>query len=375
MARKKNKELETEEQDQDQEKDEFKELLKLLGDDFIVIEGGEFPEIPRIPFNIQDLDNILGGGIPKSKVIELFGEEGSGKTWLLIKLYAAAQQLGLRCCHFDIEQCFPMNFAKDNGVDLSRLPIKQPNENDCAETLLQKVEDICRTGKFDVIGIDSTAALTPREELEGSMTDQQMGLLARVMSRALRKLVNAAAQGNTIIVFINQLREKIGAYSPTGKPVKDTTGGKALKFYSSVRIEVSRKLPLKTESPDMFLGDQIVGHFLKCKIVKNRTAPPFGTCEIPLYYKPRRAAIQAMVDAESKDILVKNPKDHKKFKFGDVNIQILTKGDWEGLLEMVKDQGLFLPILNELGVKKFDRYIEDGDLSSEEVELYFSEKQ
>jgi recombination protein RecA len=303
--------------------------------------GGAKIEVPVISTGCLSLDIITGvGGLPRGRVVEIYGPEASGKTTLALQAVAEAQKAGGQAAFIDAEHALDPTYARQLGVKIDELYIAQP---DYGEQALEIAEILVRSGGVDIIVIDSVAALVPKAELEGDMGDSHMGLQARLMSQALRKLTAIVSRSKTVFVFLNQMREKIGVYM--GSP-ETTTGGKALKFYSSLRIEVRKILTLKS-------GTDIVGGRTRIKIVKNKVSPPFKSTEVDLFFGKGISKEGDVVDlAAQHDIISKTGSwySYGEEKLGQgKNVVTRLLEDTPSLYEEIRSK-----ILEKLEIKPID---------------------
>lgn len=269
-------------------------------------DAGAKISVSVIPTGCIELDYALGvGGVPRGRIIEVFGPESSGKTTIALHIIAQSQKMGGTAAFIDAEHALDPVYAENLGVNVDELYVSQP---DTGEQALEITEQLVRSGAIDVIVVDSVAALVPKAEIEGDMGDSHVGLQARLMSQALRKLTGAISKSNTIVIFINQLREKVGVMF--GNP-ETTTGGKALKFYASVRLDVRRIDSLKA-------GTEIVGNRTRVKVVKNKVAPPFKVAEFDMIYGEGISREGSLLDLAVARKIVQ--KTGAWFSYGDLRI-------------------------------------------------------
>ena len=273
MAKEKVEVNETSEKKEQLLNEALKQIEKQYGKGSIMKLGERsYVDVDVISSGSLAIDNILGvGGFPKGRIIEVYGPESSGKTTLALQAIAECQKTGGKCAFIDAEHAIDPKYAKALGVDVDELILSQP---DSGEQALEITEVLIKSGAIDLIVIDSVAALVPQAELDGEMGDSNIGLHARLMSKAMRKLAGAMSANNCTAIFINQLREKVGIMF--GNP-EVTTGGRALKFYSSIRIEVRKSEAIKN-------GTDVIGNKTNIKVAKNKVAPPFKSCQVEIYY-------------------------------------------------------------------------------------------
>ncbi len=315
------------------EKDYGKGTIMKLGD------APKF-DVDVIPSGSLSLDHALGiGGYPRGRVVEIYGPESSGKTTLAIHAIAEAQKAGGIAAIIDAEHAFDRTYAKNLGVNLDTLLISQP---DNGEQALEIADNLIRSGAIDIIVIDSVAALTPKAEIEGEMGDSKMGLQARLMSQALRKLTGNISKTNTCCIFINQLREKLGVLF--GNP-ETTTGGNALKFYASVRIDVRRTTQIKD-------GDEALGNRVKVKIVKNKMAPPFKKAEFDIVFGEGISRIGEIIDLGTELEIIK--KSGSWFSYNDSK---LAQGR-EAVKQLLQDN---VELCNEIDAKIREKLAQSND--------------
>ena len=318
-------------------------------------------EVQAVSTGSLSLDLALGiGGVPRGRIIEIFGPESSGKTTVALHIIAEVQKLGGEAAFIDAEHALDPVYAKAVGVDIANLLVSQP---DCGEDALSITESLVRSGAIDVVVVDSVAALVPKTEIDGDMGQSSVGVQARLMSQAMRKLAAVISKSNCIVIFINQLREKVGVIY--GNP-ETTTGGRALKFYASVRIDIRKTEQLKN-------GTDIYGNRVKCKIVKNKVAPPFRVAEFDILYGKGISRMSEILDfAIMMDIIKKSGSwfsyDGNRLAQGKDNVKKLLEDNPEFAAEIenkVREMSAGGSILNE---EDFELDDDDDDFDIRTVE-------
>lgn len=334
----------------------LKEAEKMFGKGSMMKLGDNGKmSISSISSGSINLDIALGvGGYPKGRIIEIYGAESSGKTTLALHAIAEAQKVGGIAAFIDAEHALDPVYAKALGVNIDELLISQP---DNGEQALQIAEMLCASGAVDIIVVDSVAALVPKAEIDGEMADQQMGLQARLMSKGLRKLTGTVAKMNTILIFINQIREKIGGFSFMG-PQTTTSGGRALKFFSTIRLEVKKTSQIKQ-------GDAVIGNEVSIKVTKNKVAPPFKEAKTAILYGKGISRTTEIFDA-ALEVGVCS-KSGSWFSYGDrklgqgkQNIEDMLSNDPE-LLNEIKSK------VDEILYKNTEEILEDENNETDEV--------
>jgi recombination protein RecA len=335
------------------------DITKRYGDGAIMRLGeAQHMVVESIPTGSLSLDIALGvGGIPRGRITEIFGPESSGKTTICQHIVAEAQKLGGTCAYVDMEHALDPVYASRCGVDIENLLISQP---DTGEQALEITETLVRSGAIEIVVIDSVAALVPRAEIEGDMGDSPMGMQARLMSQALRKLSGAIKQTNTAVVFTNQLRQKIGVMF--GNP-ETTTGGMALKFYASVRLDVRRIQSIK-------LGSEIIGNRTRVRVVKNKVAPPFRTAEFDIMYNEGISKSGDLIDLATQLEVIN--KRGSFYSYGDIRLGqgrenakefLKQNSDLSDEIELaVREQALSGSLPMPFSGEAEDSGIEDGEL-------------
>ncbi len=308
-------------------------------------------DVESVPTGCLSLDLALGvGGIPRGRIIEIYGPEASGKTTLAQHIVAEVQKIGGTAAFIDAEHALDPAYARKIGVNVDELLISQP---DTGEQALEILETLVRSNSVDVIVVDSVAALVPKAEIEGDMGDSHMGLQARLMSQALRKLAGIVSKSNTIVVFINQIRIKIGVFF--GNP-ETTTGGMALKFYSTVRIEVRRAAQIKK-------GDVIIGNRVKCKVVKNKVAAPFRITEFDIMYNKGISVAGDVIDTGILYNVIK--KSGNTFSYGDIKLGVGRENariylrENEKLIKEIRNKIIEVVDKDEIGKVKSKETVEE----------------
>ena len=329
----------------------LKMIHKKHGDESLIKLNGRAKKMNSISTGSLSLDVALGiGGVPEGRIIEIYGPESSGKTTLTLQIIREAQKMGKTAAFVDAEHALDPKYAKNLGVQLDELLVSQP---DCGEQAMDIVETLINSNAIDLIVVDSVAALTPKKELEGEMGDANVGLQARLMSQALRKITGAAKNNNVTVIFINQIRMKIGVMF--GSP-ETTTGGNALKFYSSVRMDIRRTGAVKD-------GDEIVGNETRVKVVKNKVAPPFKQAEFEILYN-----VGVERTGEIIDFAVKHEIMKKSGAWYSYNDEKVGQGKQKSIVFLKDNEELFKEIEQKVMKKCFPEELESENDEDQDME-------
>lgn len=371
----------------------LKELEGVLGSEFRkYATTKDYVSIPidKVTTLMDTVDEVMDGGVPIGRIIEVYGPESCGKTYLSLKICHAFQKAGHKCLFYDVENAFNPNFAS-KIVDLDHFDengmrtfmVKPIDEEEFAEKILQGILDImqnCSALGIKLIVIDSLAALIPEAELEGSLEDQQVGALARCMSKALRKMSNYAKNNQVSVIFINQEREKPGGGGGFSRgPQTVQPGGRALKFYASMRLACKIGECMKSATPRFFEGDSRIGHPIIITCKKNKCGMPHRTGEVDIYYRPISPYYQLLKDNYGLGTLINRKGNNaKKFEYTDSNETVLSglideKGDWEGLLTWFRENGVLLDFLKKaksLDDVTINHLFHDEKIGQEEMDEY-----
>ena len=345
----------------------FDKMLKSINNDKrFASESGEklLAKLSDRPLNVNTIDSgslvlnqILGGGLAEGRIIEIYGPESSGKTSIALTAVGNVQKKGGTAVFIDTENALDPKYAKKLGVDLDDLAVAQPGN---AEQALQLIIDLTNSGVVDVIVLDSVAALVPEAELNGDAGDHTIGLIARLLSKNLRKLVKPANETKTTIIFINQTRDAIGQFSPMGTP-QTTTGGKALKFYASQRIEVKKGMPIKGDKADEKIGVEV-----KFKIVKNKVAPPFGTGSSVLSFNKGINVPAEMMEVGPAYGVIDRPNNRTYLEAN--TGEIIGKSKAEALERLNSDEDLMKRLSEAFANKISNNLYEEADSKANDVE-------
>ena len=339
----------------------IKQITKDFGEGSIMKLGqNSAMNIDVIPTGSMNLDNALGlGGVPRGRIVEIYGAESSGKTTLALHIIAEAQKMDGVVAFIDAEHALDPKYAQALGVDIDDLLISQP---DYGEQALEIADMLVRSSAIDVIVVDSVAALVPKAEIDGEMSDQQMGLQARLMSKALRKLTGTLNKSKTTLIFINQIREKIGGFG--FGPQTTTTGGRALKFYSSVRLEIKRIGSVKQ-------SDEIIGNEVIVKVTKNKIAPPFKEASFQIMYGKGISKVGEILDAAIKNDIV--AKSGAWFSYGDIrlgqgkeNVKYSFKNDSDLFYKFYDDLKKSLAPIEELVNSETGEILDENNQNTEQ---------
>jgi len=351
-------------------KDRLAELNKRHKSSISKFQDNAASKIEYVSTGIDELDAALGGGYPRGRIVELYGNEGSGKTWMVSRAFGPALGKGMNCLLYDAEGTYHQSFAKMNNVGADQL---EYSIEDACEKIMDQIEGLCQDNEYDIIAIDSLASLVPARVLGDEMGKQNISPLASAIGRCLPRVNSALKKSKTVLIIVNQLRDKIGAFF--GNP-ESTPGGRTVKFLASLRVEVrASKLP-KSDRPDFFEDDVRIAHQLNIRTAKNKVGNPFGRCSVDLWYKMDRLAVSKIKEAIENDVIERQrTKDGsslrgKILKFRGFEFTPEIKYDATATLDWLRSENLLCELLVDMGIDDFDEVIEDGDVTDAEVGVY-----
>jgi len=346
---------------------------------FVNFDDGSLGTIEFIHSGDLDLDFVLSdiddgsGGWPRGRFIELFGPEGSGKTFLVSKLFATCAERELKVALYDAEGTYHKDFAALHGVDIDKLDISYEDE---AEKIFEEIESLCNSNIYDVIAIDSLASLVPRQVADNEMGKQSYSPLAGTISRCIPRLNSAVKKSKTVLILINQLRDDVGKFAGYGPPPEKTPGGRAIKFAASLRVDVRKRSYGKTDRPDLYdVHGRAIGHSLKIKTIKNKICSPGRVTELDLMYEKPREILKAIKEAIDTDVIARQRTKAgdlrgKKLTYREMEYSPPVKEDPTAVLLWLKENDLICHLLEDMGHDDFDQFIESEDLTPEEIQNY-----
>ena len=314
----------------------------------------------------------INGGWPRGRFIELFGPEGHGKTWILSRTYAINLAKGLKCLHIDAEGTYNEKFAAMHGVDALSLHY---SNNDCAEEIMENVENLCLNNEYDVIGIDSLASLVPMRVKKSEMGKEDFSPLAATISRCIPRVSSVLKKSKTVLILVNQLRDSMNAYGAA----EHTPGGRAVKFYASLRVDARKRSIKKQDRPELFQDNKPIGHVLHIKTSKNKMYPPFKDCDVDVWYQVSTSIVSIVAKAIEEDVIERQRTQNtdelrgKKLTYKGQEYVPQIKYDAEATMVWLRENGLLCNLLADMGVEDFDEFILNGDITEDDVVKFLSE--
>ena len=377
LQKQRNKKEQEEQKEKEKTQKEIEGFNKKYKLDLVSVDELSSGKIEWVDTGMPEFNKMLSSmgiwGWPRGRMVELFGPEGSGKTYALVRTYAKSLQSGLKCLHIDAEGTYHLGFSALHGVDNSKMHI---SEKDCCEDVMDDIEAVLLDNIYDVIGVDSLASLVPRRTTEGDMGKENYGNLAASLSRCYPRVNSALKKSKTALIFINQLRDDVAAAGKRWLEPEKTPGGRVVKFYASIRVDVRRSFPDKESKPEMFENGRKIGHIIKCKTVKNKVYEPFHKCECDLMYKKPSRTVLLIKEAIETDVIERQRAAStgnlhgKTLIYKDKSTTPVVKYDAYHTYFWLKENNLLISLLADMGVDDFDEFIESGEITQEQVEEY-----